>query len=187
MTTTTTERPSQMPRPLGKALIIGGAAIAFAGTLSHLYKGESFTYWTYQRRWDILTALLLVGAVALAILSLIRAQGALNLPLVIVSLISGGNFLSGIVETTSQAGAGVYLMGVGGVLLCVGGGLCLWTEFRALPATPRPQRAAGPVSAAPPAGWYADPSGTAAQRYWDGSAWTEHVQGGDAQPAPARH
>jgi hypothetical protein len=26
-----------------------------------------------------------------------------------------------------------------------------------------------------PAGWYADPSGRYELRYWDGSAWTEHV------------
>ena len=26
-----------------------------------------------------------------------------------------------------------------------------------------------------PAGWYADPSGATAQRWWDGGRWTEHV------------
>ena len=26
------------------------------------------------------------------------------------------------------------------------------------------------------AGWYADPSGAAQDRYWDGKAWTEHVR-----------
>ena len=26
-----------------------------------------------------------------------------------------------------------------------------------------------------PAGWYADPAGRYELRYWDGSAWTEHV------------
>jgi hypothetical protein len=31
-----------------------------------------------------------------------------------------------------------------------------------------------------PAGWYADPDGSGGQRYWDGSAWTEHR-------APAAH
>jgi Domain of unknown function (DUF4352)/Protein of unknown function (DUF2510) len=30
-----------------------------------------------------------------------------------------------------------------------------------------------------PAGWYADPDGSGGQRYWDGSAWTEH-----RSPAP---
>jgi hypothetical protein len=39
----------------------------------------------------------------------------------------------------------------------------------------------------PAPGWYADPSNAAAQRYWDGAAWTEHVApaAGPAGPAPA--
>jgi hypothetical protein len=37
---------------------------------------------------------------------------------------------------------------------------------------PEPAPAAEP---AVPAGWYADPSGRFELRYWDGSAWTEHV------------
>jgi hypothetical protein len=39
-------------------------------------------------------------------------------------------------------------------------------------AAPEPAPAAEP---AVPAGWYADPSGRFELRYWDGSAWTEHV------------
>ena len=32
-----------------------------------------------------------------------------------------------------------------------------------------------------PAGWYADPAGRFELRYWDGSAWTEHVSRGGQQ------
>src|SRR5262245_61586995 len=36
-----------------------------------------------------------------------------------------------------------------------------------------------------PAGWYRDPDGTGGQRYWDGSAWTEHRSPATpAQPEP---
>lgn len=42
-----------------------------------------------------------------------------------------------------------------------------------------PSAPSAPVSApstpAVPAGWYADPAGRYELRYWDGSAWTEHV------------
>ena len=37
------------------------------------------------------------------------------------------------------------------------------------------QAAATPSTPAVPAGWYADPAGRFELRYWDGSAWTEHV------------
>ena len=51
-----------------------------------------------------------------------------------------------------------------------------------LPATAPAAPAAGWQPPAPstteaqqPAGWYADPQGQARLRWWDGSAWTEHV------------
>jgi Protein of unknown function (DUF2510) len=31
------------------------------------------------------------------------------------------------------------------------------------------------MTQSPPAGWYADPSGDARQRWWDGTVWTEHL------------
>jgi hypothetical protein len=43
------------------------------------------------------------------------------------------------------------------------------------------QQAATPATPAVPAGWYADPAGRFELRYWDGSAWTEHVSRGGQQ------
>jgi hypothetical protein len=47
------------------------------------------------------------------------------------------------------------------------------------------QTPTSPPSAAPtpsvPAGWYADPAGRFELRYWDGTAWTEHVSRGGQQ------
>jgi len=38
---------------------------------------------------------------------------------------------------------------------------------------------------APPAGWYTDPEDRTAQRWWDGSEWSEHRQRGrPSTPAP---
>ena len=34
---------------------------------------------------------------------------------------------------------------------------------------------AQPATPSVPAGWYHDPAGRYELRYWDGSAWTEHV------------
>ena len=39
------------------------------------------------------------------------------------------------------------------------------------PTAPAP----APATPAVPAGWYADPALRYELRYWDGSAWTEHV------------
>ena len=36
-----------------------------------------------------------------------------------------------------------------------------------------------------PAGWYPDPNGAPAQRYWDGMQWTEHQAGIPTPPPPA--
>jgi hypothetical protein len=49
--------------------------------------------------------------------------------------------------------------------------------FPAAAAAPvAPQPVVAPAAAAtPPAGWYADPNRPGGQRYWDGTAWTEHI------------
>jgi hypothetical protein len=44
------------------------------------------------------------------------------------------------------------------------------TTAAATPTTP-----AQPATPSVPAGWYHDPAGRYELRYWDGSAWTEHV------------
>lgn len=45
-------------------------------------------------------------------------------------------------------------------------------QGQAQPAAPH---TAAPAAGAAPAGWYPDPHGTAAQRYWDGATWTDHT------------
>jgi hypothetical protein len=41
-----------------------------------------------------------------------------------------------------------------------------------------------PGRAGPPPGWFADPSGQYALRYWDGGAWTGHVAPGPPPEEP---
>jgi uncharacterized protein len=42
-----------------------------------------------------------------------------------------------------------------------------------------------PTSQAPPPGWYPDPQRPGARRWWDGSAWTEHVAEAAQPSGPA--
>lgn len=53
----------------------------------------------------------------------------------------------------------------------------------AAPNAPLPPAAAPPVAApvGAPGGWHPDPSGRHQQRYYDGTAWTEHVADGGVQ------
>ncbi len=41
------------------------------------------------------------------------------------------------------------------------------------------------MTQAPQPGWYADPSGLPAHRWWDGQAWTQHTQQMPAPQAPS--
>ena len=58
------------------------------------------------------------------------------------------------------------------------------------PGTPAPGPVPAPVSSAvtdspppvPPAGWYPDPAGGPAQRYWDGARWTEQTTSTPSSP-----
>ncbi len=51
-------------------------------------------------------------------------------------------------------------------------------ERTSVPSPPRPTSQPGQQREATfAAGWYGDPWGQAAQRWWDGAQWTTHLQG----------
>lgn len=49
-------------------------------------------------------------------------------------------------------------------------------QTRMMQFAQRQQLAQAAAAQPPPAGWYADPYGAAALRWWDGTRWTEHLQ-----------
>jgi hypothetical protein len=171
-----------MPRVLGKALAIGGAALGAIATFLPAYSdfGDgSVTYWTFHRRFDVITLVLLAGVVTLGVISIVRPLRGVNIALAAAGASIAGIFIPYAVEATDGAQAGIFLMGIAGVITCVGAVFVLLTEFAGVPAgtpAPRPAAAPAPAPAAAPPGWFPDPAGGAGQRYWDGVAWTHHVQ-----------
>jgi hypothetical protein len=106
-----------------------------------------------------------------------------------------GFFLFGWFESDLSPTVGLYVGLIGSLMVAAAGGLDVagregWISARS--KTPAPVgTAAAPASVAtgestqpqphnspnlPPAGWYGDPSGQAAERYWDGRQWTTQVR-----------
>jgi hypothetical protein len=50
-----------------------------------------------------------------------------------------------------------------------------WGTAAGATSSAAPTQPAQPATPSVPAGWYHDPAGRYELRYWDGSAWTEHV------------
>lgn len=75
----------------------------------------------------------------------------------------------------TQSVAWIALLGLGVIVFFVGVVLVVVGLVRTGGQRPAPthQPAAGAVAA--PAGWYADPQGMAAWRWWDGQSWTDQV------------
>lgn len=80
---------------------------------------------------------------------------------------------------SASHGIGLYVLGVGGIVALVGA----FDRFSKRPVAPEPSQQ---VPQAIPPGWYPFPPGsTDQQRYWDGTAWTEHVHRRTDAPPPA--
>ncbi|HUQ62195.1 MAG TPA: DUF2510 domain-containing protein [Acidimicrobiales bacterium] len=75
------------------------------------------------------------------------------------------------VEVNYRAPWLVFLKG----RMTVGLGYYPGAQSTPLPAPPPPSQPAPQVAAGAPPGWHADPGGRHELRYWDGTAWTEHV------------
>ena len=66
------------------------------------------------------------------------------------------------------------IIGLVGALIVIAAGV---VELFASATAPAAATLTQPVSPLqPPPGWYPDPSGSAAERYWDGTAWSNEIR-----------
>jgi Protein of unknown function (DUF2510) len=165
---------------VGRTLAAIGAFMWISSLFMEVFSG-SVTRWDIYRRADVISLILAAAVVLLLILSLFVAK---ELMLIVVGIIGGYLAGFGVPDLIEVRGlhiaAGGYLGAVGPGLVVVGAVVGLAPTLAAHAGEARdlafvPSEAAS-APAAPPAGWYHDPSGKARFRYWDGRAWTEQTQ-----------
>lgn len=165
---------------VGRALAGVGALLVIVSLFVDYTEGSSASLWDLLRRMDVVILVLAILAILLVLGSLFMLG---NLMLFAVGAIGGfglGFFSPDFIEYTFDKGIGAYLAILGSAAILGGAALALAPvlvaragNWRDLPfvheETPRPV-------AQPAPGWYADPSGQARLRYWDGQRWSEQIQ-----------
>jgi Protein of unknown function (DUF2510) len=164
---------------VGRAIAAVGAIVMGVSVFQPAFEESSVSIWDAYSRLDLVV---LGAAAATLVLLLVSLFAGTELLLFVVGVIASfvlGFFLLIYLEFPGS-GLGWYLAMAGSSAILAGAAIALVPALVAragepadlafLPAEPVP----GP--AAHPAGWYADPSGNARLRYWDGQAWTERTQ-----------
>lgn len=161
------------------AVVLGGAVFIASLAGLHYIGGDSFWRFASQVGSHSLLreAIVLTGVAALAIVSALfagadrgPATGALATGLSMMLL---GQWFSAGQETYSGYESGYWICVAAAAVMSVGGLLGL--AAGAGEPGHEGARAAGLTGSLPAPGWYADPENPAAQRYWSGTAWTEHT------------
>ena len=123
----------------------------------------------------------LVAAVAAAAIPfLLRGSVLRGALLITIGTLSGLSFVSYVVSPLRGGDDDFYLrpgaiIGVVGALLVIAAGVVeLLTRATAPVAAAPSTRPVPPLQ--PPPGWYPDPSGSAGQRYWDGTSWSNETR-----------
>lgn len=178
-------------------MLVGG--IAFMASLAGLnywnVGAGSQTLWSYTTREPVILTILAVVVCGLAIASVFAESFLLPFIATCVSFYLLGQFFYDGDPVFSHYGAGYWIGTTASVAMSVGGFLAVIAQQRAAKraaaaAMSPPPPAYVPVPAPPPpvttspAGWYADASGQALERYWSGTAWTGDVRG-EVPRAPA--
>jgi hypothetical protein len=165
---------------IGRILLVTASALGLLAMFLPWAGGgdnSSENAWQALRGGDIIVCVLGLTALGLGIALFFANRVALRAAATIASWLVAAVVLS-TAAVIFTGKVGIYLDAVLWIAAGVGATLVLLAvpaTAGAGVATARP--ATGSTSpATTPAGWYPDPSGAAAQRYWSGTAWTDQVR-----------
>lgn len=163
---------------VGRAIAAVGAIVMAVSLFQPAFVDSPVSSWDAYSRLDLVVLGAAIATLLLLLMSLVaRAELSLFVVGVIASFVLG--FFLLILLEFPGSGPGWYLAIAGSAAILVGVAIALVPALVArsgepadlafLPAEPIPE------AVAHPAGWYADPSGQAGLRYWDGQFWTERT------------
>jgi hypothetical protein len=178
-----------MRRVLASLIATTGAALVAAGSIGPVYSvtgkpdrshsiiGTSTTDSWYAAEPLGVAIATVVVSVLLVILNgrvlagLLMAMGAQTL------LFYGGYVGDAASDPALDLAWGAVFGVVGGGLITISGVVALLGRSSAKEPVVPGDAVATRLADRPPAGWYADPAGLGASRYWDGRTWTELTHG----------
>jgi hypothetical protein len=177
-------------RTAGRLMILLGLLLALVWMFTPLPGAGDRSLWEFASRFDVLMAAAVVAAGAVALRAfLVERPDPLDRALGVIAGAVAAALTLLALELQWSDPLLVQLACIAALLMLAGAALLALSEEAAdrLAASLRGSRPMGrpavrrrelttPAGAPVPAGWYPDPSGAYATRYWDGHAWTEHVQ-----------
>jgi len=156
---------------LFSVLILGSMFLPYAEG----FDGDS-NFWVLTSGSDVALAVVCVLALGCALGAVLVKAGVLRTLAAVFGGLACGviwAFTSNVLSDTDGTKPGFWVLSVLGLLMLISA---------VVVAVSSPSEAAAPAQTRPaspgghPAGWYPDPSGGTAQRYYDGTRWTDQFR-----------
>ncbi len=171
-------------RTAGRVTILLGLVLAFAWTFTPMQGAGGASLWEEASRFDILLAIALAAGVVVGVAGFVVADAAL-LDRALTLVAGGASSVAMLLALEYQwrepllvelACLVALLVVAGATLLALPAAAAERLAASLRGARPTRVRPPAPPASGIPAGWYPDPTGQFATRYWNGQAWTDSVQ-----------